>query len=874
MKNKYDFKEVEHQRYQNWLQKGFFIASNSANKKTFTVVIPPPNITGKLHLGHAWNNTIQDIIVRFKKMQGFDVLFLPGMDHAGIATQNKVKEQLKKKGLLTSSLDKDVFLKYAWQWKDQYATNIRKQWRALGLHLDYNWEQFTLDNKLSQTVQNVFITLYQKKLIYRDYKIINWDPETKTALSNVEVNYQETQGKLYYIKYYLSSHPKNDSPCLEANNLFLEIATTRPETMFADQALMVHPDDLRYQSFIGRQAIIPGTNILIPVISDSHVDPQFGTGVVKVTPGHDLNDFEVAQRHQLKAVLCMHEDGIMNQLASQYQGLNRFDCRQKLIQDLQQKQVITKIINHVHQVGYSSISGAVIEPRLSLQWFLKTKDIAQQALQANKINFYPQRFHYVFNRWLENIEDWCISRQLWWGHQIPAWHKGKEIKVQLHSPGKGWTLDHDVLDTWFSSALWPFNVLGWPDETSLVFQKRFPVDVLVTGYDILTFWVSKMVFQSILLTGRDPFKDVLLHGLVRDSQGQKMSKSKGNGVDPLDVIDQYGADALRWFLTTNVAPGYDLLYDENKVKAAWNFINKLWNICRFIKLNIKTTTIAVEFDIKQLSLPQKALLHQLHATTQAITNLYQKYELKEIGKLLYHFIWEDFANWYLVFAKHDLNKHNSSNNQNTSNFLTSLIKNILQLLHPFIPFVTDALYSFFDTTINITQTLLSPMSYHNPQALSDFEDLKQLVVKMRHFRNEYNIENDIFLNITLETTSALQQDLLPLTKPLQTLLHANTLTITQKVADSQKTLLFLGKKINLYIDQAAFQCFNQIKVQNSFLKQKRMLLEELARSEKILNNPLFLSKASPQKIAIEKKKYHTYRMQYDKLLASHTDKCS
>ncbi|MBS2126128.1 valine--tRNA ligase ['Fragaria x ananassa' phyllody phytoplasma] len=873
MKNKYNFKEVEHQRYQNWLQKGYFITSNNV-KKTFTVVIPPPNITGKLHLGHAWNNTIQDIIVRFKKMQGFDVLFLPGMDHAGIATQNKVKERLKEKGLLTLSLDKDTFLKYAWQWKDKYAANIRKQWQALGLHLDYNWEQFTLDDKLSQTVQNVFITLYQKKMIYRGYKIINWDPETKTALSNVEVNYQETQGKLYYIKYYLVSHSKNDSPCLKENNLFLEIATTRPETMFADQALMVHPDDLRYQNFIGCQVIIPGTNILIPVISDYHVDSKFGTGVVKVTPGHNLNDFEVAQRHKLKAVLCMHEDGIMNQLANQYQGLNRFDCRKKLIQDLQQKQVITKIINHVHQLGYSSISGAVIEPRLSLQWFLKTKDIAKQTLKDNKINFYPQRFNYVFNRWLENIEDWCISRQLWWGHQIPAWHKGKEIKVQLHSPGKGWTLDHDVLDTWFSSSLWPFNVLEWPDETSLVFQKRFPVDVLVTGYDILTFWVSKMVFQSILLTGKDPFKDVLLHGLVRDSQGQKMSKSKGNGVDPLDVIDQYGTDALRWFLTTNVAPGYDLLYDEIKVKAAWNFINKLWNICRFIKLNIKTTTIDVKFDIKQLSLPQKVLLHQLHEITQAITKLYQKYELKEIGKLLYHFIWEDFANWYLIFAKHDLNEHNSTNNQNTSNFLVFLIKNILQLLHPFIPFVTDALYSFFDTITNITQTLLSPMSYHNLQALSAFEDIKQLVVKMRNFRNEYNIENDIFLNVTLETTSELQQDLAPLTKPLQTLLHANSLTIAQKVADFNKILLFLEKKINLYIDQAVFQHFNQIKVQNNFLKQKKMLLEELARSEKILNNPLFLSKASPQKIAIEKKKYHTYRMQYDKLLASHNGKHS
>ncbi|WP_349402070.1 valyl-tRNA synthetase [Candidatus Phytoplasma solani] len=859
MQKKYDFKEVELQRYQKWLANKYFESNNTGNKKSFTIVIPPPNVTGKLHLGHAWNNVIQDIIIRFKKLQGFDVLFLPGMDHAGIATQNKVKEHLKKAGLLTKNLDKTTFLKYAWRWKEKYATNIRKQWQTLGLHLDYNFEKFTLDPDLNKTVQDVFIKLYHQGLIYRDYKIINWDPETKTALSNVEVNYQEIEGKLYYLKYFLVS--THDLSLQGQKNPFLEIATTRPETMFADQALMVHPDDLRYQVYIGQKVFIPETNIQIPVIGDTYVDPQFGTGVVKVTPGHDVNDFGVAQRHQLKTFLCMNEDGTMNDLAGDYQGLNRFICRTNLVKDLEKKQIITKIKNHFHQIGYSSVSGAIIEPRLSLQWFLKTKAIAKEALKSNKINFYPSRFLNIFNNWLNNIEDWCISRQLWWGHPIPAWHKDKEIKVQIESPGKCWNMDCDVLDTWFSSALWPFSTLDWPNENSF-FHKRFPVDVLVTGYDILTFWVSKMVFQSILLTKKDPFKDVLLHGLVRDSQGQKMSKSKGNGVDPLDITHKYGTDSLRFFLTTSVSPGFDLLYDETKIKASWNFINKLWNITRFIKLN--TDTLEDCFDIKKLTLPQIALLTQLSLTTKKITQLYQKYELKEIGQILYHFVWEDFANWHLEFVKHDLN--NCKNNQNTQFFLVYIMKYILQLLHPFIPFVTDALYCYFDDKKNITQTLLSEVTYQNIQDEQDFKDLKQLITQMRHFRNKYKLDNQTLLDIELEVVSDQKQNWLNLANTLKKFFKANHFKITNKVIEPHKTLLFLGKKINLYIDQKVFERLNENKLEINFLKQKKMILSEIKRSENILNNPSFLTKASSQKIAIEKKKYQTYCKQYQKLL--------
>ncbi|CAM11477.1 Valyl-tRNA synthetase [Candidatus Phytoplasma australiense] len=851
MKKKYDFKEVESQRYQEWLSKNYFASVSTSRKKSFTVVIPPPNVTGKLHLGHAWNNVIQDILIRFKKMQGFEVLFLPGMDHAGIATQKKVKEHLKKENLLNKDLDKATFLKYAWEWKEKFATNIRNQWKALGLHLDYNFEKFTLDPDLSKTVQDVFIKLYHQGLIYRDYKIINWDPKSKTALSNVEVNYQETEGKLYYLKYFFAQPHQNQKTS------FLEVATTRPETIFADQALIVHPDDLRYQSFIGKKVLIPETNIQIPVLSDTYVDPQFGTGVVKVTPGHDINDFEIGQRKQLKSLLCMNEDGTLNELAGKYQGLNRFVCRKNLVKDLEKKQIITKIENHLHQVGYSSISGAIIEPRLSLQWFLKTKDIAQEALKKNKINFYPQRFLKVFNNWLENIEDWCISRQLWWGHPIPIWYKNQEIKAQSESPGEGWVCDCDVLDTWFSSSLWPLSTLGWPNKKSF-FNKRFPADVLVTGYDILTFWVSKMVLQSSFLTQKDPFKDVLLHGLIRDNEGQKMSKSKGNGVDPLDIINKYGVDALRFFLITSAAPGLDLLYDEIKVKNAWNFINKLWNITRFIKLNTNTTLDC--FEVDKLSLPQTALLTQLASTTEKITQLYQKYELKEIGQILYQFVWENFANWHLEFVKNDLD--NYKNDLNTQFFLVYVMKYILQLLHPFIPFVTDALYFYFDNKTNITQTLLSKVvSVNKQQDLQDFEDLKQLIIKMRQFRNEHKIDSQFLLDMELEVVSD-PKNYLNLENALKKFFYAKNFKITNKVTDPYKTLLFLGKKFNLYIDKKVLQSFHEA----NFLKQKQFLLSEIKRSEKILKNPLFLTKASPQKVALEKKKYQTYRKQYQKLL--------
>ncbi|MGA0351724.1 MAG: valine--tRNA ligase, partial [Acholeplasmataceae bacterium] len=568
----YDFKAIEKGKYDHWKRKGFFESGQDFSKEPFTIVIPPPNVTGKLHLGHAWDQTLQDIIIRRKRMQGFDALYLPGMDHAGIATQAKVDARLKSMGTNRYELGREKFLETAWDWKKEYAEIIKKQWAAIGISVDYNKERFTLDKKLNDAVNHVFLSLYDKGYIYRDYRIISWDSEAKTALSNIEVEYKESQSKLYYFKY----------PLVDGSG-FMEIATTRPETMFADQALMVHPEDERYKHIVGAFVYIPGTQTQVPIITDDYVDMEFGTGVVKVTPAHDPNDFEVGKRHHLEMPLCIEEDGSMNHMAGQYEGLDRFECREQLVKDLDALGLVKEIKDYQNSVGYSERTGVMVEPRLSLQWFVKMDALSQQALQSS-VEFVPTRFRKIFDAWMTGTFDWCISRQLWWGHRIPAWYKGNEMKVQVESPGQDWIQDEDVLDTWFSSALWPFSTLGWPEETE-DFKRYYPTNVLVTGYDIIFFWVARMVFQALEFTGKDPFKDVLIHGLIRDAQGRKMSKSLGNGVDPMDVIDTYGIDALRYFLTTNSAPGLDMRFDETKVESSWNFLNKLWHATRFVEMS-------------------------------------------------------------------------------------------------------------------------------------------------------------------------------------------------------------------------------------------------------------------------------------------------
>ncbi|EAE3366372.1 valine--tRNA ligase, partial [Listeria monocytogenes] len=564
MPTKYEPSNVEAGKYKWWLEKEFFKAEGNTDKEPYSIVIPPPNVTGKLHLGHAWDTTLQDIITRMKRMQGFDTLYLPGMDHAGIATQAKVEAKLKESNISRYDLGRENFVDKTWEWKEEYAEFIREQWEKLGLGLDYSRERFTLDDGLSDAVKKVFVTLYNKGLIYRGQYIINWDPEAKTALSDIEVIHKDIEGSFYHLKYPLTD-----------GSGYLEVATTRPETIPGDTAVAVHPKDERYQHLIGKTIMLPILNREIPIVADEYVEREFGSGAVKITPAHDPNDFEVGNRHNLPRIIVMHEDGTMNENAGKYDGLDRFVARKEIIQDFKDLGLFIKQEPHLHSVGHSERTGAVVEPYLSLQWFVKMEPLAAEALELqkteNKVNFVPARFEKTYETWMDNIHDWCISRQLWWGHRIPAWYHKEtgEIYVGEKEPENlsEWEQDEDVLDTWFSSALWPFSTMGWPDTESPDFQHFFPTNTLVTGYDIIFFWVSRMIFQSVEFTGERPFKDTLIHGLVRDSEGRKMSKSLGNGVDPIEVIDKYGADSLRYTLATGSSPGQDLKFSYEKVES-------------------------------------------------------------------------------------------------------------------------------------------------------------------------------------------------------------------------------------------------------------------------------------------------------------------
>ncbi len=573
---KYDHRKVEEGRYDKWVNEGYFTAGDKS-KDPFTVIIPPPNVTGILHIGHAWDNTLQDIIIRYKRMQGYDALFLPGMDHAGIATQAKVDARLKEQGISRYDLGREKYLDKAWEWKAEYAATIRKQWGMLGNSLDYSRERFTMDEGFNKAVRHVFVTLYNEGLIYRGWRIINWDPEARTALSNIEVYYQEDAGKMYYMKYHT----------VEENEQFV-VATTRPETMFGDVCICVNPNDDRTKHLIGKHCINPANGDTLPIIGDDYIDMSFGTAIMKCTPAHDPNDFAIAERHHLDKPICMNPDGTMNDICGKYKGMDRYAARDAVIEQIKADGNLDHIEDITHQVGHSERTHCVVEPYLSQQWFVKMKPLAEDVLENQKnpdqkINFYPERFEKTFNQWLENIEDWCISRQLWWGHRIPAWYNIKtgETYVGEEDPKdpENWKQDEDVLDTWFSSALWPFATLGWPENTDDL-QRYYPTSTLVTGYDIIFFWVARMAFQARHFTKQRPFKDVLIHGLIRDSQGRKMSKSLGNGIDPVDVINQYGVDSLRFFLTTNSTPGQDMRYIQEKVESSWNFINKLCGMRR------------------------------------------------------------------------------------------------------------------------------------------------------------------------------------------------------------------------------------------------------------------------------------------------------
>lgn len=862
LKPKYDFKEVENGKYDFWLKGGFFEAGD-LSKEPFTIVIPPPNVTGKLHLGHSWDTTLQDIIIRRKRMQGYDALWLPGMDHAGIATQAKVDAKLKEKGISRYDLGREEFLKEAWKWKAEYAEFIRSQWAALGLSLDYTKERFTLDEGLNKAVNHVFITLYNKGYIYQGERIINWDPEAKTALSNIEVIHQDDEGAFYYFKY----------PFVDGSGYVL-IATTRPETMFADQAIMVHPDDDRFKDIVGKMVYIPGTNTKIPVITDEYVDKEFGTGCVKCTPAHDPNDYQVGLRHHLAMPLCMNDDGTMNQMAGKYEGMDRFICREELINDLKELGYFDHLEKIVHSVGHSERTGVVVEPRLSKQWFVKMDILAKQVLENEEYRFIPQRFKQTLNHWLdpESIQDWCVSRQLWWGHRIPAWYKDNEVKVSVTSPGEGWVQDEDVLDTWFSSALWPFSTLGWPENTDLL-KRYYPTNVLVTGYDIIFFWVARMLFQGIEFTGKAPFKDILIHGLIRDKEGRKMSKSLGNGVDPFDVIAKYGTDSLRYFLTTNSAPGLDLRFDETKIESSWNYLNKIWNISRYVLMNLGDDYKETPIDSSKLNLASKYILSKLNSTIKNVDYNMDKYEFGEAAKTLYNFVWNDFASWYVEISKVDLQSNDQNNIQMTKNVLVYVLRSIVKLLHPFIPFITEEIYQALpheEESITISKWPTINPQFDDQKAVEAIEDMIEIITSIRNERSKANKAPSKPIDISiLARDSDTKAIIESTTNYLIRFTNPKNLVFLEEELDAKNNVVLVLSMAKIYIPTS--DLVDKEEALKKLLATKTKLENELNRSKNILSNPNFVNKAPKAKIDAEIAKQKEYEAQYNEVLKTLED---
>ena len=823
LEKKYDHKMVEEGKYENWLNHKYF-ESGDMSKKPYAIVIPPPNVTGKLHLGHAWDTTLQDIIIRFKRMQGYDALWVPGMDHAGIATQAKVDAKLKDMGINPRSLERTDWLKYAWDWKNEYAENIHKQWAKMGLSLDYTKERFTLDSGLSDAVKHVFVTLYNEGLIYRGERIINWDPQAMTALSNEEVIYKDVPGAFYHIKYFI-----------EGTDDYLEVATTRPETLFGDTAVAVNPNDERYKDLIGKNVVLPIVNKLIPIIGDEHADPEFGTGIVKITPAHDPNDFEVGNRHNLERIIVINPDGTMNENALGYNGLDRFLCRKKLVEDLKNDGLLISIEEITHSVGHSERTGVMVEPYLSKQWFVKMRPLADKVLENqkdkdNKVNFVPERFEKIMNHWMEITYDWCISRQLWWGHRIPAWYKGGEVYVGMEAPTEeGWVQDTDVLDTWFSSALWPFSTLGWPEETDLL-KRYYPNNVLVTGYDIIPFWVNRMTFQGLHFTGKRPFKDCLIHGLIRDKEGRKMSKSLGNGVDPMDVIDEYGCDALRYFLSTSSAAGQDLRYDEEKVKSTWNFINKLWNASRFCLMNIEDLKV---YEFSNLAVQDKWILSKLNKVISKVTKNMESYEFNNAGGELYSFIWSDFCDSYIEMSKFSLDS------VSTKSTLCYAISAILKMLHPFMPYVTDEIYSMLPIrdaeNIMISSYPLVNEEFNFDSEEKETEEMIGFIAAFRNVKQENAISKDAKVMVNFDNSL------------INKMLKLDGNLVNDKLSIKEYKVSYGKLEAIIYYEK-------EVTEEDILAKEKQIesLKASILKREKLLSNAGFVSKAPEQLVNDEK----------------------
>ncbi len=855
MSAKYNPQEMEERIYKNWEEKGYFKPNTNSEKEAFCIMMPPPNITGQLHMGHALDQTIQDIFTRYNRMNGKPTLWLPGTDHASIATEVKVvKKIFDETGKTKDMLTRDEFMKEAWDWKEKYENRIVEQVKKLGSSCDWSKQRFTLDKDLSENVVDVFVKLYEKGLIYKGVRIVNWCPSCKTSISDTEVEYEEEEGKLWHIKYQI-----------EGQDDFVVVATTRPETIFGDSAVAVHPEDERYKNIVGKNVILPLVNKKIPVVADEYVERDFGTGVVKITPAHDPNDFEVGLRHHLPVITVMNEDATMNELAVGCEGLDRYEARKKVLEELEKQGLLVKIEKHVHNVGTCYRCHSTIEPYASSQWFVKMEELAKPAIDVvrnEEIKFIPKRFDKQYFHWMENIHDWCISRQLWWGHRIPAFYCDdcnemvvtKEKEVICPKCGKKMRQDEDVLDTWFSSALWPFSTLGWPKDTE-EFKKFYPNSMLVTGYDIITFWVSKMIFMALEFTDKSPFENIFIHGLVRDSQGRKMSKSLGNGVDPLEVIAKYGTDALRFSLVQNISAGNDVRYKEEKVESSRNFANKLWNAARFANMYISKID-KKEFkniDLNKLSIEDKWILTKLDKLSKEVTNNIDTFEIGVAIQKIYDFIWQDVCDTYIEMIKSRLYNEECETYKQAIWTINEVLKNALKLLHPFMPFITEEIYS---TLVHDDEALIISawpnLSYNFEKEYNVIEDLNEVTKQVRNIRAESNIPNSKKTNAIIVDNTGLLNNAKHI---IQKLAYVEEVKFVEKEENPKYTAMH-AKDFSLYIDfSEAVDKEEEIK---NLQKEIKTAKAELARANGMLSNEKFVSKAPAKLIEGEKEKVVKY----------------
>ena len=858
----YDPKGMEDRIYKDWLDKKYFHAEVDRSRKPFTIVMPPPNITGKLHMGHALDNTLQDILIRYKRMQGYNALWIPGTDHAAISTEVKVTNQLKEEGIDKKELGREGFLKRTWEWKEEYGGTITEQLKKLGTSCDWDRERFTMDEGCSKAVEEVFIKLYEEGYIYKGSRIINWCPVCKTSLSDAEVEHEEQAGHFWHIKYPIVGTDR-----------FLEIATTRPETMLGDTAIAVHPDDERYKDIVGKKALLPLVNKEIPIVADYYVDKEFGTGAVKITPAHDPNDFEVGKRHNLPEINIMNDDATINELGGKYAGMDRYEARKAIVEDLEKEGYLVKVADHTHSVGTHDRCHTTVEPLIKQQWFVKMEELAKPAIEALKtgeLKFVPERFNKIYLHWLENIKDWCISRQIWWGHRIPAYYcdecgefvVAREMpEVCPHCGCTHFTQDEDTLDTWFSSALWPFSTLGWPDKTEDL-DYFYPTDVLVTGYDIIFFWVIRMVFSGYEHTGKSPFHTVLIHGLVRDSQGRKMSKSLGNGIDPLEIIDQYGCDALRLTLVTGNAPGNDMRFYNERVEASRNFANKVWNASRFIMMNMEENVVS-EPDAALLNEADKWILSKVNRLAKDVTENMDKFELGIAVQKVYDFIWDEFCDWYVEAAKYRI--YHKEEDQASADcvlwVLKTVLKQALKLLHPFMPFITEEIYSVLvpeEESLMMSQWPEFKEAWDFPSEENVMEHVKEITRGIRNMRAEMNVPNNRKTKVYVVCEDqTICEGIRTLENSIKPLMMAEKILVQEtkeNIADNAVSVVVPDAVVYLPLEDLVD--FEQ--EMERLHKEEEKLKKEIKRAEGMLSNERFISKAPEAKVQEEREKLEKY----------------